>query len=541
MDIYSSRTENIDPLLIAQSQDSHLGWRTQQQPLQRFMSQPERAFFTAPAQQQVFPQNLNRYSEPTTTLPRVSGLRMVSPAPSQELSSTCSSARSPPAENEYYLDTYYPPQRQEDFCLPTATSNLSQGLPDSWLDRPQIQLFNNALPGFSCVNLSQVQGFADPQDVTFDTGDDNYTDMQIKAEYEVDNRLLKVPESYRHSSDEGIGASIRDEGFPPDSISNHQAANGLDADADADADEDYDPEGENEIILPAEPIESETDTEYTPKSTRSRKRRATKPFSPSTSPVNKRSRPTKPLTTSASKSSTTCLTCPKNPSFKNPAALQRHMNGTHTRPFVCVFAFAGCSSTFASKNEWKRHVATQHLCLSVWVCRMGACARGSSTAGSGTTGGIEFNRKDLFTQHLRRMHNPEKRTSKKNVDCVKWEETIKELQVECLVMKRESPRELGCMVSGCGAIFKGRGAWDERMEHVGRHLERDGGRAGEERVDGRLVEWAVRESVVERRRSGQYAFCGAGEEDSTHCRRTNMLDGRGFVVDEDEDADGEEE
>ena len=31
--------------------------------------------------------------------------------------------------------------------------------------------------------------------------------------------------------------------------------------------------------------------------------------------------------------------------------------------FNCVFDFAGCKATFAKKNEWKRHVATQHLLL----------------------------------------------------------------------------------------------------------------------------------------------------------------------------------
>jgi len=87
------------------------------------------------------------------------------------------------------------------------------------------------------------------------------------------------------------------------------------------------------------------------------------------------------------------------------------------------------------------------------------------------TKGTEFNRKDLFTQHLIRMHAPfsVKRQQKKNPD---WEQRLKDLAISCLRTKREAPTELRCPVQACGVVFEGDSCWDERMEHVGKHLEK---------------------------------------------------------------------
>ena len=67
------------------------------------------------------------------------------------------------------------------------------------------------------------------------------------------------------------------------------------------------------------------------------------------------------------------------------------------RPFVCPLAPYGCSGTFTSKNEWKRHINSQHICTGFWRCDL--CPDRPARPN-------DFNRKDLFTQHLRRMHNP---------------------------------------------------------------------------------------------------------------------------------------
>lgn len=192
-------------------------------------------------------------------------------------------------------------------------------------------------------------------------------------------------------------------------------------------------------------------------------------------------------------------------------------------------------STFASKNEWKRHVSSQHLNLNSWVCTLGACGKSSTGKkdGAGATGGgkgAEFNRKDLFTQHLRRMHSPfsVKRQNKKNIE---WEERLKELQQSCLRVKRLPPRELRCPVNGCETVFEGNGCWDDRMEHVGKHLEKcaSGGEEVRQEDDGLLVEWARREGIVERRVGGGWRLGGGWAE------RGEEEEG------DDVDADGEDE
>ena len=519
MDIQDSWMANIDPLLRAQSHESSMGWQQQQQPLQHYINQPERPLFTAPLRPQVSLRGVNRHSDPISSLPQTAHARMVSPSPSQEQTSTCSSARSPGAgENEWYQDNFYSPQSQDDYSLPNATSHMSQGLSDLWTDRPRSQAIPQ-ISGYNCVNLSQVQGFADPQEVTYEA-DEGYNDMDMKAEYaaiELENRSMKsqgLPASYRHSSDEGLGASIKDEGSP-------QNAESINVDIDADAEAEEDPEADGDVIV----AEAASDTEYSPKSSRSRKRRASKVSSP---PAVKRGRVTKNIKT---KSPFTCKSCSHAP-FKDAASLQRHVNSAHTRAFICVFAFGGCTSTFASKNEWKRHVSSQHLNLNAWVCELGACGKVQASSQKGSNGvvkGAEFNRKDLFTQHLRRMHAPfsVKRQNKKNAE---WEERLKELQVSCFRVKRQPPTRLTCPVEECGVVFEGGNCWDDRMEHVGKHLEKAALSTGpnkmvvEQQDDQLLVDWALREGIIERKLSGGF-----------------RLPVPGNAPVEDEDADGEEE
>lgn len=86
--------------------------------------------------------------------------------------------------------------------------------------------------------------------------------------------------------------------------------------------------------------------------------------------------------------------------------------------FVCSFSRYGCASTFASKNEWKRHIASQHVQLGFFRCDVGNCNGGHKPNNKMTSTSTlnhhdqpghqtnDFNRKDLFTQHQRRMHAP---------------------------------------------------------------------------------------------------------------------------------------
>jgi len=198
------------------------------------------------------------------------------------------------------------------------------------------------------------------------------------------------------------------------------------------------------------------------------------------------------------KHETRCNLCSHAP-FKDSSSLRKHIAAAHTRPFPCAFSFAGCESTFGSKNEWKRHITSQHLCLQYYRCS--ACP--TSTAEGKYN---EFNRKDLFTQHLRRMHAPfaikKSLSMVDNKTLAEWESRVKEMQQSCLVQRRHPPQLSACPKSDCQSVFEGPGSWDEWTEHVGRHMEKnEGQRLG---VDRHLAKWALEEGIIERDERGEY-------------------------------------
>ena len=201
------------------------------------------------------------------------------------------------------------------------------------------------------------------------------------------------------------------------------------------------------------------------------------------------------------KNETICNHCSHTP-FRDSSSLRKHIAAAHTRPFPCAFSFAGCNSTFGSKNEWKRHITSQHLCLQFYRCS--ACPQ-SAIEGKGN----EFNRKDLFTQHLRRMHAPFqiKRPASKNDSKMQseWEIQVKQLQESCLVTRRQPPQRAACPKPDCQHTFEGHSAWDEWTEHVGRHMEK--GEANNLPVDRNLIDWALRESIIESKQDGEYRLC----------------------------------
>ncbi|KAJ2988824.1 hypothetical protein NUW58_g3775 [Xylaria curta] len=201
------------------------------------------------------------------------------------------------------------------------------------------------------------------------------------------------------------------------------------------------------------------------------------------------------------KQETRCGHCSHAP-FKDSSSLRKHIAAAHTRPFPCAFSFAGCPSTFGSKNEWKRHIASQHLCLQYYRCS--SCPQ-SSVEGKGN----EFNRKDLFTQHLRRMHAPfaiKKALAKGDSKLqVEWETHVKDMQQSCLVTRRRPPQSSACPKADCASIFEGPTSWDEWTEHVGRHMEK--GEADRLGVDRLLAKWALEEGIIERKEDGEYRLC----------------------------------
>ncbi|KAI1121917.1 hypothetical protein F5Y10DRAFT_255254 [Nemania abortiva] len=214
------------------------------------------------------------------------------------------------------------------------------------------------------------------------------------------------------------------------------------------------------------------------------------------------------------KQETRCNHCSHAP-FKDSSSLRKHIAAAHTRPFPCAFSFAGCPSTFGSKNEWKRHIASQHLCLQYYRCS--SCPQ-SSVEGKGN----EFNRKDLFTQHLRRMHAPfaiKKALAKGDSKLqVEWETHVKDMQQSCLVTRRRPPQSSACPKPDCASIFEGPTSWDEWTEHVGRHMEK--GEADRLGVDRLLAKWALEEGIIERKEDGEYRLCSGNgnsiEKENNH-------------------------
>ncbi len=217
-----------------------------------------------------------------------------------------------------------------------------------------------------------------------------------------------------------------------------------------------------------------------------------------------------------------CKDC--NLTFRDIPTLQKHIKSEHTRPLLCVFHYAGCTSRFASKNEWKRHVASQHLALRYWICTEGTCGqtRGPSTrsrAASLPAFGSIFNRKDLYTQHIRRMHlapegSPVIGSGSRRPIPSEIEDRMRELQANAARTRCTLPRFMLCPAPGCPLEFHGPNAWDDRMEHVALHLDRAA--AGEEAPvvfggpsDMTLTDWAASEGVNVTRQtsSGAWKLC----------------------------------
>lgn len=102
-----------------------------------------------------------------------------------------------------------------------------------------------------------------------------------------------------------------------------------------------------------------------------------------------------------------------------------------------------------------------------------------------------------------------------------WENHVKEMQVSCLVTRREPPQHVACPKPDCLKEFEGHIAWDEWTEHVGRHMEKgDGLRIG---VDRLLAKWALEESIIEPAEEGEYRFASQDEVSGPGLRRDSMI------------------
>ncbi|KIW26582.1 uncharacterized protein PV07_09665 [Cladophialophora immunda] len=183
------------------------------------------------------------------------------------------------------------------------------------------------------------------------------------------------------------------------------------------------------------------------------------------------------------------------------------------RKFICSFSHYGCDVALSSKNEWKRHVSIQHLQLGFYRCDVGSCNPDLNTnVPNHKRVYNDFNRKDLFTQHHRRMHKPETGPGSGPIapgnagdkDWRAFEDSLEEVRSRCWMEKRKPPQRSTC--GFCGRVFEGEGSWNERMEHVGGHFSRDIVEAKEEREDEDLTNWALQEGIIKDAGNGRHVL-----------------------------------
>ncbi|KAL4741257.1 hypothetical protein BDV11DRAFT_183719 [Aspergillus similis] len=208
------------------------------------------------------------------------------------------------------------------------------------------------------------------------------------------------------------------------------------------------------------------------------------------------------------------------PSRAEAATAKQTPKKTADRRFECCFARYGCESTFPSKNEWKRHVSSQHIQTGFYRCDIGRCSlnnRSPSPTGPRTPTSSssqtpstqptllvnDFNRKDLFIQHQRRMHSPwstnlstpkssREASSASQSEKNSFEESLEAVVKRCWRQIREPPTLSHC--GFCDMEFRGANAWKERMEHVARHYEKRD--PGPEKEDLPLRTWAEENGIV---------------------------------------------
>lgn len=479
---------------------------------------PRHSFHTQP-----FSLMANRPYDPPEILPRA--MAVGSPLRYQEQISECSTA-SPGKEKDLYSDiqVHYQADNTSFSFTPSFNDTFWPTSQQFSSGHEQQNLYQRGhLPYQQHISMNAVQAFQDSQDIFRDEGIGEDPSFSFCLDHDSEATKFEDDwQTHRHATDKAVGQSVKE-----DSTIDHEPTASVEPEVNSAEEEeqeeekyikgedDTEPESNNEEEddtddAIGEAIEDPTeDEDYHPRRISKRKHHSRVSAVP---PPSKRAKTAKRASPSIPKNASACQTC--SHVAKDALALQRHTKKEHTRPFICTFSFAGCNTTFGSKNEWKRHVSSQHLALKYWRCEEGSCGHVQGPKSKRVA--LEFNRKDLFTQHLKRMHAPfsVKRRGLKDPD---WDEKIKVLQTAFLKTRRKPPQFAICPVKACNLKFKGKNCWDDRMEHVGKHLEtaakatkKDGQPEIVETGDEVLVEWAIRECILERTRNGDLVLLPSG-------------------------------
>ena len=155
-----------------------------------------------------------------------------------------------------------------------------------------------------------------------------------------------------------------------------------------------------------------------------------------------------------------------------------------TGKFICPFARYGCGVTSHYMQDWKRHVAVQHLRLGVYRCDIQKCIELV----------CNFRRSDGFTDHRRRMHG----------EASVPKAVRRDIEARCWIRKRNPPQRSTC--GFCGKLFMGEHCWTSRMTHVGQHFVQNESPLIKEREDADLTQWALSEGIVQRGGDGSLSL-----------------------------------
>lgn len=270
---------------------------------------------------------------------------------------------------------------------------------------------------------------------------------------------------------------------------------------------------DGESVQPMEPMEpseeDSSDAEYTPNRQSRRRRSSASTNSSGRQGQRRRShhnrKTSSPSTPTYRVSKRTSRSSAPSTSGKGV----HHIGDNAHRNFPCPLAGYGCQSTFSSKNEWKRHVTTQHIKLHFYRCNL--CATTVDPNDEQTIYHNDFNRKDLLTQHLRRMHAAPSNASSPRTqkEYPVNEDNMAEHQARCFRTLRHPPQRSQCLF--CPERFEGPNSWDQRMEHISKHLERDrkeGFKLSDAEswiVDKDLEKYLVEEGIIARK-NGQWTI-----------------------------------
>ena len=331
---------------------------------------------------------------------------------------------------------------QNEFCSPIGYSVVPYGcaleLSQSLLPYPTVENFSGG--SHLCetqqhnISLRDLE-YEHPE---LDTVMEDTIHVEVKQKetciQELGNVESKtIPDS--KYADSGIGNSVRDaESVQP--IDNHE--------------------------------EPASDSDYDPTPTRPTRRRRSSASKGSTRPRRGPSRKNSRASNGSDpiKSRRRC----RGASNASKSIVQIDTQTDDRKRFPCPLAPYGCVSNFSSKNEWKRHLSTQHFKLGYWRCDL--CLPTTDPNDEQALYYNDFNRKDLFTQHLRRMHAAPKDSSADSTEEYPVnEDNLSEHQSRCFLALRTAPQQSTCLF--CDRSFEGPTSWEDRIEHVGRHFEKD--------------------------------------------------------------------